>query len=147
MLSFQTHPEEVKAMQDIINSGKYFSITFVKMDGTIRFVNGHKIIYQSTSSDMEARGKFDRTPHNILLVWDNNRVNDKTGEKGQYISVKLDRVLYFKSGSFVRDYTDENKDVVMSAGITPQQIEDIRKRMKIDDMIREELERFYKLIL
>lgn len=147
MLSFQTHPDEVKEMQDIINSGKFFSITFVKMDGSIRFVNGHKIIYKSDSPDTEARGKFDRLPHNILLVWDNNRPNEKTGQKGQYISVKLDRILFFKSGDFVRDYTDENSDVIVSAGITQEQLEEIKKKMKIDGMIQEKLERFYKLIL
>ena len=144
MLSFNTHPDEVKEMQNIINSGKYFSVTFIKKDGSIRYVNGHKIIYQSNSPDTENRGKFDRLTSNILLVWDNNRVNDITGEKGQYISVKLERLLYFKSGQFVRDYTQENADAIRAAGITLEQIEQIKTKMKIDGIVQEELESLYE---
>ena len=144
MLSFNTHPDEVKEMQNIINSGKYFSATFIKKDGSIRYVNGHKIIYQSNSPDTENRGKFDRLASNILLVWDNNRVNDITGEKGQYISVTLGRLLYFKSGQFVRDYTQENADAIEAAGITPEQIEQIKSKMKIDGIVQEELESLYE---
>ncbi len=144
MLSFNTHPEEVKEMQNIINSGKYFSVTFIKKDGSIRYVNGHKIIYQSSSPNTENRGKFDRLASNILLVWDNNRVNDITGEKGQYISVTLGRLLYFKSGAFVRDYTQENADAIRAAGITPEQIEQIKTKMKIDGIVQEELESLYE---
>jgi hypothetical protein len=144
MLSFQSHPDEVKEMQDIINSGKYFSVTFIKKDGSIRYVNGHKIIYQSNSSDTENRGKFDRTASNILLVWDNNRVNDMTGEKGQYISVTLSRLLYFKSGQFVRDYTEENADAITAAGITPEQIDQIKSKMKINSIVQEEIQSLYE---
>lgn len=144
MLSFNTHPEEVKEMQNIINSGKYFSVTFIKKDGSIRYVNGHKIIYQSTSPNTENRGKFDRLASSILLVWDNNRINDITGEKGQYISVTLGRLLYFKSGAFVRDYTQENADAIRAAGITPEQIEQIKTKMKIDSIVQEELESLYE---
>ena len=144
MLSFNTHPDEVKEMQNIINSGKYFSVTFIKKDGSIRFVNGHKIIYQSTSSNTENRGKFDRLASNILLVWDNNRVNDMTGEKGQYISVTLSRLLYFKAGQFVRDYTEENVDAIRAAGVTPEQIEQIKSKMKIDGIVQEEIQNLYE---
>ena len=84
MLTFQTHPDEAKAMQDIINSGKYFSVTFIKADGSIRYANGHKHKYESTSSKEELRGKYNRLEKNILLVWDNNKVDDYTGEKGSY---------------------------------------------------------------
>jgi hypothetical protein len=144
MLTFQSHPDEVKEMQNIINSGKYFSVTFIKKDGSIRYVNGHKIIYQSTSPDTENRGKFDRLTSNILLVWDNNRVNDMTGEKGQYISVTLSRLLYFKAGQFVRDYTQENADAIRAAGITPEQIEQIKTKMKIDGIVQEEIQSLYE---
>jgi hypothetical protein len=131
-------------MQNIINSGKYFSVTFIKKDGSIRFVNGHKIIYQSTSPNTENRGKFDRTTSNILLVWDNNRVNDMTDEKGQYISVTLSRLLYFKAGQFIRDYTEENADAIRAAGITPKQIEQIKSKMKIDGIVQEEIQNLYE---
>lgn len=144
MLTFQSRPDEIKEMQNIINSGKYFSVTFIKKDGSIRYVNGHKIIYQSTSPNTENRGKFDRTTSNILLVWDNNRVNDMTGEKGQYISVTLSRLLYFKAGQFIRDYTEENADAIRAAGITSEQIEQIKRKMKIDGIIQEEIQNLYE---
>lgn len=139
MLTFNTHPQEVKEMQDIINSGRFFSVTFLKKDNSIRYVNGKKIIYQSTSPSTQNKGKFDRLAQNILLVWDNNRINDITGERGQYISVKLDRLLFFKSGSFVRDYTEENADAIRAAGITPEQIQQIKTKIKIDGIVQEEL--------
>jgi hypothetical protein len=144
MLTFQTHPQEVQEMQNIINSGKFFSVTFIKMDNSIRYVNGRKILYQSDSPETENRGKFNRFDKNILLVWDNNRINDVTGEKGQYISVKLERLLFFKSGAFSRDYTEENSDVLHSAQITPEQIEQIKNKIKIGTVIQEEAENLFE---
>ncbi|MFA5207351.1 MAG: hypothetical protein WC428_01725 [Candidatus Paceibacterota bacterium] len=144
MLSFQTQPDVVKEMQDIINSGKFFSVTFIKKDGSIRFVNGHKIIYQNTSPSTENRGKFNRLDQNILLIWDNNRINDLTGEKGQYISVKLERLLFFKAGQFIRNFTEENKDVVRAAKITPEQMQQIKSKMKIDGIVQEEIQSLYE---
>jgi len=144
MLSFQTHPEEVKEMQSIINSGKFFSVTFLKLDGSIRYVNGKKIAYQNTSPETELRGKFDRLPHNILSVWDNNKTDERTGNKGQYISVKLDRLLYFKSGIFIRDFTEENQNAIQSANITPEMIQQVKNKMRIDRIIQEEIESIIK---
>ena len=144
MLTFQTHPDEAKAMQDIINSVKYFSVTFIKADGSIRYANGHKHKYESTSSKEELRGKYNRLEKNILLVWDNNKVDDYTGEKGAYIQARLDRILYFKSGTFTKDYTQENEQAIVNAKITPEQIEQIKTKMKIDGIVQEELSNLYE---
>jgi hypothetical protein len=144
MLSFQNNPKEVEEMQNIINSGKFFSITFIKADNSIRFVNGHKVNYQSTSPETELRGKFNRLDANILLVWDNNKINDKTGEKGAYISAKLDRILFFKAGSFNKDFTEENIDAIRTAGISPNDIQKIKAKMKIGDIVQEEMMGMYE---
>lgn len=142
MLTYESHPQEIQKMQDIINSGKFFSVTFVKSDGTVRFVNGRKINYQSDSPESEKRGKYDRTKKNILLIWDNNKINPKTNKRGVYISAKLNNILFFKSGSFVKDYTDENIEAIEKANITSKQLEDIKHKMKINDVIKEETDNF-----
>lgn len=142
MLTFQTHPQEVQEMQDIINRGVFFSITFLKKDNSIRYVNGRKHIHVSTSSPEENRGKFNRFDHNILLVWDNNKENPQTGKRGSYISAKLDRVLYFKAGDFVRDFTGENTQAVADAHLTPEQLQQIRQKIKLEETIGEEINNF-----
>lgn len=138
MLSFQSQPQIVQEMQNIINSGKFFSITFIKADNSIRFVNGHKHIHQSNSPETENRGKYNRLDKNILLIWDNNKVTDM-GEKGAYISAKLDRILFFKSGDFVRDFTNENQIAMEMANISPEQLNSIKDKMKLNQIIQEEL--------
>jgi len=134
-------------MQDIINSGKYFSITFIKADGSIRYVNGHKHIYSSTSPTGETRGKYNRLDKNLLLVWDNNKIDDTTGEKGAYVQARLDRILYFKSGTFTKDYTGENLLAIKAANITPNDLEQVKAKMKISDMVQEEIINIMKEIL
>jgi hypothetical protein len=140
MLTFQSHPQEAKAMQIIINSGRYFSITFIKADNSIRYANGHKHIYSTDSSDEEKRGKYNRLDKNVLLVWDNNKIDPVTNEKGAYIQARLDRILYFKSGEFTKDYTEENQQAVQAAKITPDQLEEIRGKMKMTEIIQEEMQ-------
>ena len=144
MLTFQSQPQEAKAMQIIINSGRYFSITFIKADNSIRYANGHKHIYSSDSSDEEKRGKYNRLDKNVLLVWDNNKIDPVTNEKGAYIQARLDRILYFKSGEFTKDYTEENQQAVQAAGITPEQLEEIRGKMKMTEMIQEEMQGMFE---
>jgi len=144
MLTYQAHPKEVQEMQNIINSGKFFSITFVKKDNTIRFVNGHKHVHVSTSSPEENRGKFSRLDANILLIWDNNKTDYQTGERGSYISAKLERILYFKSGEFQLDLTGVNSEVLQSANITPEMLQQIQGKMKLQEMIGEEINMFFK---
>lgn len=142
MLSYSTHPDEIKEIQDQISSGKFFSIVFVKKDGSIRFMNGHKKYYVSDSPDTEKRGKWNRKDKNILLVWDRNAVNKKTGEKGALRSVPLQRLLFVKVGNFIRDYTDENIDTIKDFDISPDQINQIKQKLKINEMIQEEIYNF-----
>jgi hypothetical protein len=144
MLTFQSHPQEAKAMQIIINSGRYFSITFIKADNSIRYANGHKHIYSSNSSEEEKRGKYNRLDKNILLVWDNNKINPETNEKGAYIQARLDRILYFKSGEFTKDYTEENQQAIQAARIAPEQLDQIKGKMKMEEMVQEEMQGMFE---
>jgi hypothetical protein len=139
MLTYQTHPKEVEELQEQIASGKFFSMTFIKKDGSIRYLNGHKKFVDKTSPDDEKRGKWDRLERNLLTVWDRNAVDRETGKKGAFRTARLEGLLYVKVGDFVRDYTDENKETIEKNGITPEQLEQIRQKMKIDGMVQEEM--------
>lgn len=139
MLSYQTHSNEVKELQDQIASGKFYSITFIKKDGSIRYLNGHKKFTEKPSPEDEKRGKWDRLEKNILTVWDRNAPDYKTGKQGAFRSVALDRLLYVKVGDFIRDYTDENQEAIEKYKITPQQLEQVKQKMKISDMVQEEM--------
>jgi len=144
MLTYQSHPQEMEELQEKINSGKFFSITFIKKDGSIRYLNGHKKNVEKKSSDDEKRGKWNRLDKNILTVWDRNAVDRETGKKGAFRSVRLEGLLFVKVGDFVRDYTDENKETIEKASITPEQLEEIRQKMKIDGMVQEEMTNMIK---
>ena len=139
MLSYQTHAKEINELQEQIASGKFYSITFIKMDGSIRYLNGHKKFTDKISPEDEKRGKWNREEKNILIVWDRNAIDRKTGKQGAFRSVKLDRLLYVKVGNFVGDYTDENTQAIEEAGITPEQLEQVRQKMKIGGMVQEEM--------
>lgn len=139
MLSFQTHPKEVKELQEQIASGKFYSITFIKKDGSLRYMNAHKKFVDSESPETEKRGKWNRLEKNILTVWDNNAPNYKTGGKGDFRSLALDRLLFVKVGDFERDFTEENQEAIQRAGITPEQLEQVRQKMKIGGMVQEEM--------
>lgn len=145
MLTYQTHPEEVKTMQDIINSGRFFSVTFIKGDGTIRHVSGKKRIYKSDSPASEKRGKYNRLEKNILLIWDTNKTykDKETGEikRGAYIQARIDRILFFKSGTFTKDYTQENIEAIEKANITQDQIDNAMMKTNMSSMISEEIEK------
>lgn len=150
MLSFNTHPEDIQEMKNIINNGKFHSITFIKADNSIRFANGKKLIYKASETDNNA-GRWNREDANIITIFDNNKpklgadykplVNPETGKviMGAPISVRLDRLLFFKSGSFFRDFTEENSDAIIKAGITAEQIDEIRKKIKLQNIIQEEI--------
>ena len=139
MLSYQTHPKELNELQEKIASGRFYSLTFIKKDGSIRYLNGHKKFIDKVSPDDEKRGKWNRQEKNILIVWDRNAIDRQTGKKGAFRSVKLDRLLDVKVGDFVKDYTDENSHAIEEAGITPEQLEGIRQKMKISGMVQEEM--------
>jgi len=146
MLSYTTHPQEVEEMQNIINSGRFFSVTFIKADNSIRHASGKKINYQSDSPESEKRGKYNRLEKNLLLVWDvNKRYTDKEGNevKGAYIQARLDRLLFFKSGTFTKDFTEENAEAIEAAGITPEQLDQAMLKTNMSSMVQEEIDELF----
>jgi hypothetical protein len=165
MLTFETHPQDIQEMKDIINRNIFHSVLFIKADGSLRPVNGRKRKYVSNSPDTENRGKFDRQERNILTVFDRNKQQtdskrqpmfDENGKPmmGAPISVRLDRLLFFKAGNFVRDFTKENAEAIQAAGIPPEKIEAEKRRLNIEnsqgdneqslqEMIYEEINRIF----
>ena len=163
MLSFKTHPQDIAEIKQIINKGTFHSVLFIKADGSLRRVNGKKLNYDSDSIDSQLRGKYVREDHNIITVFDNNKpkldksyqpiINPETGRPvmGAPISVRLDRLLFFKAGGFVRDYTNENIDAINAAGITPEQLNAEKERLKIEnssssieEIVNEEITKLFK---
>ncbi len=147
MLTFESHPKEVQQMRDIINRNIYYGVLFIKADKSLRPLNGRKVKYVSQKKDGEARGIWNRKEHNILTVFDRNKQqedsqgnllyykDEKTGKVKPLMnaprSIKLDRLLFFKAGNVVLDFTGINSEAIKAAGIKPQQLEAEKERMKI----------------
>ena len=146
MVSYATHPQELEEIQKTINSGRFFSITFLKADCEIRHASGKKINYQSDSPESEKRGKYNRLEKNLLLVWDvNKRYTDKEGNeiKGAFIQAKLEKLLFFKCDTFTKDFTKENAEAIEACGITPEQLDQAMLKTNMSSMIEEELDELF----
>ena len=139
MLTFESHPQEIQKMRDIINKNIFFGMLFIKADGSLRPVNGRKVKYVSTSSDSENRGKWNRQDYNIMTIFDRNKqylqhgqpVFKKDGKPlmNAPISVKLDRLLFFKAGSLLYDFSQINAEAVQQAGLSMEQIDQEKQRI------------------
>lgn len=143
MLTYSTHPQELEEIQKTINSGRFFSITFIKADCEIRHASGKKINYQSDSPDSEKRGKYNRLEKNLLLVWDvNKRYTDKEGNevKGAFIQAKLEKLLFFKCDTFTMNFVEENAEAIEACGITPEQLDQAMLKTNMSSMIEEEMD-------
>jgi len=136
MLSFKTHPQEIEELKNQINSGKFYSITFIKKDDELRYLNGQKRIY-NPGEDVK-QSSYSRPDNGLFTVWDANAPDYKTGKRGAYRIVTVANILYVKSGGFVKDYTEENQ-IQERYGYTDEQLNEIKKKMKIDSMIQEEM--------
>jgi hypothetical protein len=136
MLSFKTHPQEIEQLKNQINSGKFYSITFIKKGGDLRYLNGQKRIYNPGEGVKQL--SYSRPDRGLFTVWDNNAPDYKTGKRGAYRIVTLENVLYAKSGNYVKDYTEENQ-IQERFGYTDEKLDEIKKKMKIDSIIQEEM--------
>jgi len=58
--------------------------------------------------------------------------------------VSCDNGLFFKSGQFSRDFTQENQDAIREAGISANDLEQVKAKMKIGSIVQEELEGMYE---
>jgi len=135
MLSYPESRKELEQIFKLINSGRYYSLTFVKVNGSIRFLNGHKAIYKRPDGQEEEVpvARPTKLEQGLLLVWDRNAVDYKTGEKGAYRSAKLENIMFIKSGQDILDFMEEN-DIQNRFNFSDQQIEDARRNMKIDSL-------------
>ena len=139
MLSYNTLGKEVDDIINIINTGKFYSITFIKRntDAEIRYLNGHKAIYRKPDGNevevpIVRKPSYNRIEKNLLLVWDRNAADPKTGVKGAYRSVGLENILYVKSGSQILDFTKENDILNRFKNIDENKLAEIRRNMKIE---------------
>lgn len=147
MLAYNTHEREIDDIIKIINTGRFYSITFIKRntDAEIRYLNGHKAIYKKPDGSEEEvpvvrKPSYDRVAKNLLLVWDRNAVDPKTGVKGAYRSAGLENILYVKSGSQILDFTKENQILERFKNIDENKLAEIRRNMKMDSVVQEEIE-------
>ena len=135
MLSYPESRTQLEQIFKLINSGRYYSLTFMKLNGAIRFLNGHKAYYKPKDGPQQEIpvAKPTQLEQGILLVWDRNAVNYKTGLKGDYRKSKLENIMFIKSGQDVLDFMEEN-DIQKRFNLSDQQIVDAKKNMKIDSL-------------
>jgi hypothetical protein len=142
MLSYPESREQLNQIFKLINSGRYYSLTFMKVDGTIRYLNGHRAYYKPKDGPEQEVpvAKPTQLEQGNLLVWDRNAVDYKTGEKGAYRKAKLQNIMFIKSGQDILDFMEEN-DIQKRFNLSDQQIEAAKRQMKID-AIEEEFKVF-----
>ena len=137
MLTYTSHNPEIRKIISIINTGKFYSITYIKIDGSLRRMTAHKKIYQKKDNTTvmpplavipSSKGKIYR--NNLLFVWDNNAYDNKTNTYGAYRTAKLNNILFVKCGDDnVIDLIKENQIHERFPHIN---IENEKKRLKID---------------
>ena len=146
MLKYTKDKAQLLDIIKIINTGRFYSLTFAKVDGSIRRLNGKKKIYRDnvTGEIKEIPlAQPTRLEKGLLLVWDNNAPDYKTGERGAYRSSKLENIMLIKSGQNLFDYIGEN-EIQKRFGYSDEEIQGERDRMKINEMIQEEIENIFE---
>lgn len=135
MLSYPESRLQLGQIFKLINSGRYYSMTFMKVDGQIRPLNGHKAYYKRPDGKQVEipAAKPTSLEQGVLLVWDRNAINRRTGETGDYRKSKLENIMFVKSGNDVLDFMEEN-DIQNRFKLTDQQIEDTKRDMDIDSL-------------
>lgn len=145
MLTYETHKHEIEDIFKLINSGKFYSLTFVKKgDGQLRYLNGHRKIYTKPDGSEEVVKNigYDPKNYNLIRVFDRNAENPYTKQKtGNYRSAALENIIFVKSGSQIFDFTEENNIRERFPYIS---IDDIKSKMKIQDVVDEEIQKFYQ---
>ena len=135
MVTYTTHPQIINQIFKLINSGKFYSLTFIKKgDGEIRYLNGHRAIYKKPDGSEEEvpAARYDPKDHNIIRVWDRNALDYKTKIPGAYRAAIADRILYIKSGNNIIDLVEEN-DIMNRFNLTYEDIEGIKNKMKMNE--------------
>jgi hypothetical protein len=143
MLRYETHQGEIDKIFNLINTGRFYSFTFIKKgDGQLRYLNGKRHIYvkpDGTEGVVKNIG-YDPKNHNLIRIWDRNALNPITNQKtGNYRSAALENILFIKSGSDIFDFIEENQ-IVQRFPYIARQIPEIKAKMKIEDIVDDEAE-------
>jgi len=143
MLRYETHQTQISQIFSLINTGRFYSLTFVKKgDGQLRYLNGHRATYKKpdgTEGVVQNVG-YDPKDHNLIRVFDRNALNPKTGEKtGNYRAAALENIIYIKCGGELFDFIEENQ---IAKRFPYVNLEEVRAKMKIDSAIQEEVQNF-----
>lgn len=136
MLRYETHSNTLNQIFNLINSGRYYSMTFVKKgDGNIRYLNGHRHIYQKPNGtdDVAINVGYDPKDHNLIRIWDRNAENYITKQRtGNYRSAALENIIFIKCGNELFDFVEENQITKRFPYIDERKLEEIRSKMKIE---------------
>lgn len=141
MLRYETHQGEIDKIFNLINTGRFYSLTFIKKgDGQLRYLNGKRHIYQKpdgTEGVVKNVG-YDPKNHNLIRIWDRNAENPITKQRtGNYRSAALENILLVKSGADIFDFIAENQ-IIQRFPYIERQIPEIKAKMKIEDIVDDE---------
>jgi hypothetical protein len=139
MLTYETHKSEIGRIFDLINSGRFYSLTFIKKgDGQVRYLNGKRMLYKAPDgSDAVVKNVgYDPKNYNLIRVYDRNALNPKTNQRtGGYRSAALENIVYIKCGSELFDFVQEND---IQKRFPHVNLQEIQARMKIGDIVDDE---------
>lgn len=109
-VTYESHGKVLQEVQDLINTGRWESLVYIKLDGTVRKFNLH-LPPKEAVAQLQGMTRYDPEMKNIKHIWDNNAPN-RDGTRGAWRSAKLERMVYFKAGGTVYDFTKANAEVV-----------------------------------
>ena len=139
MLRYETHKDQIEKIFKLINTGKFYSLTFIKKgNGELRYLNGHRATYKKPDgSDGIVRNVgYDPKDHNLIRVWDRNALNPITGQKtGNYRAAALENIIYIKCGNDLFDFIEENQ---IEKRFPYVDINDVGRKMKIEGIVDDE---------
>jgi hypothetical protein len=145
MITYERNKSEIDGIFSMINSGRYYSMTFVKKgDGNVRYLNGHRNIYKRPdgSEGVVTNVGYDPKNYNLIRVFDRNAENPKTGERtGNYRSAALENIIYIKCGNDFFDFVQENR---IKERFPHVNLDEIRNKMRIESAIEEEINEMFK---
>lgn len=106
-LTFQNMPQEL--LTRLKTKRQFFSIKFVKKDGSTRVVKNATCSLNSIlkPNSVDNRGKWNRINKNILVFKDMNKINPESG-KGSPIQCYLSSVIAIKVGNQTWNFVEQN---------------------------------------
>jgi len=112
-VTYETHDQVLREIQDLINTGRWESMGYIKLDGSIRLFNIH-LPPKEVLTAVKNQPRYDPQMKNIKRIWDRNAIN-RDGTRGGWRSAKLERLIFFKAGNVLYDFTKANWNVISKA--------------------------------